>query len=141
VALIAGVLIAAAPASAAWTTGSGSATASAPAPRGLVISQGASATQPLYPTGTPTGDVAVSITNPNPHRVRVGLALDPTGGTGGYSALAAGCGVQWSAPPDRWTIPAGATVDLDLRGTLTLPANAPDSCQGLAVFVYLKAVP
>jgi len=140
--LAAAALLAAVPAAhAVWTAGSGSATATTAAPKPLAIAQGAAATQSLYPTGTPTGDVAVSVTNPNPYRVHFRLSLDTTGGTGGYSALAAACGVQFTPPQGGWDIAPGATADLDLRDSLTLPTAAASSCQGLAVFVYLKAVP
>ena len=144
-ALAVAALLAAAPAAyAIWSApGSGTATAAAAAaPQPVTIVAGAAPTQALYPTGMPTGDVAVAITNPNPFRVRVAdLVLDTGAGSGGFSANAAACGLHFAPVAPGWDIPAGATVQLDLRDSLTMATWAPPSCQGLAVQVFLKAAP
>jgi hypothetical protein len=141
-ALAVAALLATAPAAyAIWSApGSGTATAAAAAAQPVTIVAGAATTQALYPTGTPTGDVAVAITNPNPFRV-AGLVLDTGVGSGGFSASAAACGLHFAPVAPGWDIPAGATVQLDLRDSLTMATWAPPSCQGLAVQVFLKAAP
>ena len=141
-ALVVSGLLAVAPAAyAIWSApGSGMATAGAAAPQPVTIVAGAAPTEALYPTGTPTGDVAVAITNPNPYRVRVAtLVLDTGAGAGGFSANAAACGLRFAPVASGWDIPAGATVQVDLRDSLTMAPWAPPSCQGLAVQVFLKA--
>ena len=141
-ALTVAALLTAAPAAyAIWSApGSGTATAAASAPQPVTIVAGAAPTEALYPTGAPTGDVAVAITNPNPFRVRVAaLVLDTGAGSGGFSANAAACGLDFAPVAPGWDIPAGATVQLDLHDSLTMATSAPPSCQGLAVQVFLKA--
>jgi hypothetical protein len=84
----------------------------------------------------------VAVTNPNAYGVHVAaLVLDTTAGTGGFSANAAGCGLTFVPATAGWDIPAGATIDLDLRNSLAMATSAPGSCQGLAVQVHLKAAP
>jgi hypothetical protein len=144
-ALAAAAALAAAPAAyAVWTAaGSGSAVATGGAgPQPVTIAPGTVATQALYPTGTPTGDVAVSITNPNPYRVHVAaLELDSASGIGGFSANAAACGLTFARDDDGWDVPAGSSVPVDLRGSLAMATWAPAACEGLAVQVYLRAAP
>jgi hypothetical protein len=143
-ALTAAALLAAAPtAYAIWTAaGTGSAAAATATPQPVTIAPGAAATRSLYPTGTPTGDVAVSITNPNPYRVHVALlVLDEAAGGDGFSPNASACGLEFTPAARGWDVPAGETVEVDLPAALTMATTAPASCQGLAVSVYLKAAP
>jgi hypothetical protein len=141
----AGLLVAAVPAYAGWTgAASGSAhAAAAAAPQPIIVSAGAAAARPAYPTGTPTGSVSASLRNPNPYRVHVGrLVLDPTAGSGGFSANAAGCGLTFTPPAGGgWDVPANGTTELELDGTLAMAASAPGSCARLAVDVHLEAAP
>jgi hypothetical protein len=135
--------LAAAPAYAVWKAdGAGSATATGgAAPQPVTISPG-TATHALYPTATPTGDVAVATTNPNTYRVHVAaLELDTASGSGGFSANAAACGLTFAGADDGWDIRAGSTVPVDLLGSLAMATSAPASCQGLAVQVYIRAAP
>ncbi|HEY3765288.1 MAG TPA: hypothetical protein VGL44_09020 [Gaiellales bacterium] len=140
------VLLAAAPAAhAAWSgAGAGTATAAASATpvQPVTIAAGTAAADPLYPTGTPVGDVAAAITNPNPYRVHVAsLVLDSASGADGFSANAATCGLSFVPATAGWDIAAGATVQVDLQGSLAMATSAPAACQGLAVVVHLRAAP
>jgi hypothetical protein len=141
----AGLALAAAPAAyAIWTAhAAGSAAATAAAPLPLVITAGTSPTQAVFPTGTPTGSVTVSIQNPNPYRVHVGtLALDAAAGSGGFSPNAAGCGLAFTPPAGGgWDVPGNGSADLELVGVLTMSASAPASCARLAVDVHLETAP
>ena len=129
---------------ASWhASGSGSATATGGQPQPVTIAAGASNSQALYPTGLPSGDVTVRISNPNPFRIHVGsLALDPSQASGGFSANATVCALSF-ATQDRgglgWNVPAGGSLDLDLTGSLTMATTAARSCQGETFTVYLKA--
>jgi hypothetical protein len=140
--LVTGTLLAGAPAAYAfWTNGAGTAAATAASPQAITIAPG-TATQSLYPTGQPIGDVAVAVTNPNAYGVHVAaLVLDTAAGSGGFSANAAGCGLTFVPATAGWDVPAGATIGLDLRNSLAMAPSAPAACQGLAVHVYLKAAP
>jgi hypothetical protein len=140
----AALLVTAAPAYAVWTgTASGSAQAAAATPQPIIVSAGAAAARPAYPTGTPTGSVSASLRNPNPYRVHVGrLVLDSTAGSGGFSANAAGCGLTFTPPAGGgWDVPANGTTELQLDGALTMAASAPGSCARLAVDLHLEAAP
>lgn len=143
--LCAAALVVAVPvAHAAWTgAAAGSVQASATAPQPVVVSAGTAPARPVFPTGTPTGSVSVSLRNPNPYRVHVGsLVLDATAGSGGFSANAAGCGLAYTPPAGGgWDVPAGGAVDLELDGALTMAASAPADCARLAVDVHLQAAP
>jgi hypothetical protein len=137
-----GALLAAPAAYASWTNGAGTGTAATASPQPVKIAPGTAGSRALYPTGQPIGDVAVAITNPNAFRVRVAaLVLDTAAGSGGFSANAAGCGLAFSPATDGWDIPAGATVQLDLQGSIAMAPSAPPTCQGLAVQVHLRAAP
>ncbi len=140
--LVAAGLLAAAPAAYAfWTNGAGTAPATAASPQPVTLAPGI-AKQALYPTGQPMGDVAVAVTNPNAYGVHLAaLVLDTAAGSGGFSANAAGCGLAFVPATAGWDVAAGATVQLDLRGSLAMATAAPASCQGLSVHVYLKAAP
>jgi hypothetical protein len=138
-----------APAAAYWAgsgSGSGSA-ATTTATTDVAISPG-TATHPAFPTGTPTGDVAVILTNPNAAAVRVAaLALDASQGSGGFAVDGAhsGCPVASLSYATQtnggagWTVPASGSLALDLTGALTLAAAAPDACQGASFTVYLTS--
>ena len=139
-----GLLLTAVPAYAGWTgAASGSANATSAAPQPIVVSAGTAAARPAFPTGTPTGSVSVSLRNPNPYRVHVGrLVLDPTAGSGGFSANAAGCGLTFTPPAGGgWDVAANGTTEIQLDGALTMAASAPGSCASLAVDVHLEAAP
>lgn len=140
----AGLLLTAVPAYAAWTgAASGSAQATGAAPQPIVVSAGAAPARPAFPTGTPTGSVTVSLRNPNPYRVHVGrLVLDPRAGSGGFSANAAGCSLEFTPPAGGgWDVPANGATEVELDGALTMAASAPGSCARLVVDVHLEAAP
>jgi hypothetical protein len=127
--------------------GSGSAVVSSFQP--LTVIAGSGPSQYLYPTGAATGDVTVVIRNPNPAPAHVSqLSLDTAQGTGGFSL--AGCGLSFTAQGNGgsgWTVPAASgstpgSLRLDLTGSLSMAASAPNSCQSSAhtpFTVYLKA--
>lgn len=108
----------------------------------LTVSGGAD-TQSLLPTGTASGDVAVTLVNSNAARVHVGsLLLDASQGTGGFSANAAACALSFNTQTNGgngWTIPANGTLPVDLIGSVTMGTGAASSCQGQSFTVYLKA--
>jgi hypothetical protein len=148
VAVSVGVAIAL-PASGLWTFpgggGTGSGTSSIPSP---VIASAATTTQPLFPTGTALGGVALTLANPNPYAVHVpSLALDATQGQGGFGVDAAHAGCDLTALSYAtqtnggagWTVPAGGSLSLDVPNAVTLAVTASDACQGAAFIVYLAA--
>lgn len=124
-------------------TGSGTGTGSVPITLSNLTITGGTATQALLPTGTPTGDVNVTLSNSNAGPVHINaLTLDPTQGTSGFSANAAGCALSFAAQTNGgngWTVPANGSLSVDLTGALTMGASAPSSCQGQTFTVYLTA--
>jgi hypothetical protein len=99
--------------------------------------------QSLLPTGTATGDLRATITNPNSSRVHISqLVLDTSQGMGGFSANAANCALSFAPQSNGgsgWTIAAAGTLTIDLQSSLTMGTSAPNSCQNQTFTVYLKA--
>lgn len=123
--------------------GSGGGTETAGTPSALTIT-GGTTTVPLYPGGS--GDVAVSISNPNSIPLRVpSLQLDVSQGTGGYGVDGAHASCDLSSLTYTtqtngglgWEIPTTGLV-LDLLGSISMATTAPNSCQGATFTVYLK---
>lgn len=125
------------------STGSGSATGSTSIMLGNVTVTGGLASQSLLPTGTPTGDLNVTLTNGNATRVHINsLVLDTSQGTNGFSSSGATCGLSFASQSNGgsgWTIPANGSVSVDLSNSVTMGTSAPSSCQGQSFTVYLKA--
>jgi hypothetical protein len=131
------------------STGDGAGAAGVAQAQPLTVAAGSAPSRYLFPTGTPTGDVAVTIRNPNPAAVHVSrLELDAAQGSGGFSL--AGCDLAFTSQTNRgagWSVPAatGSTpgsLTLDLTGSLTMATTAPNGCQSAAhtpFTVYLKA--
>lgn len=122
-------------------TGAGQAGAlSGPAP--VTISP-ATTSQELLPTGAPTGDVGLTISNPNAFPVHVNqLALDTLQGTGGFSANAASCALTFATQTNAgagWDVPASGSLTLDLANSVTMGTAAASGCQGQTFAVYLEA--
>jgi hypothetical protein len=120
-------------------------------------SAGSAAVVTLSP-GPPSGalfpgqsaDVAVSIANPNAHRVFVGsLVLDTVQGTGGFAVDAghAGCDLAALSYATQtnggagWFVAAGSSLDLQLSNAVSLGTGAASACQGASFTVYLRAGP
>jgi hypothetical protein len=133
-------------------TGAGTGTGSTGATTGVSIGPG-SPSAAMYPGGT--GNVVLTITNPNTAPVHIGsLALDTGRGTGGFIVDAghAGCAVtaltfttQTNAGAG-WTIPAKAgaingTLPVTLTNALAMAASAANACQGATSTIYLMAGP
>ena len=99
-------------------------------------------TQSLVPTGTATGDVRATITNPNSSSVHISqLLLDTSQGTAGFSANAANCALSFGSQTNGgsgWTIAASSTLTIDLQSSLTMGTSAANSCQNQTFTVYLK---
>lgn len=124
------------------STGSGSGTGGANvslAPVTIAAASGDS--QALLPTGTPSGDVKATITNPNSSSVHIGsLSLDASQGVGGFSANAASCALSFARQTNGaggWTIPAAGQITVDLTNSLTMATSAANSCQNQTFSVYL----
>jgi hypothetical protein len=134
------------------SAGSGGGSGGTDVARALTVTA-ATPTQQLIPTGTATGDVAVTLANAGGTPLHVDrLVLDMAQGSGGYSANAATCSVSFdtAAWHDNggagWTVPAAAggtpgTVTADLVDTVTMGTGAPSSCQGQSFAVHLKTAP
>lgn len=122
-------------------TGSGSGTATVS--RTVTIAKGASLATTLVPTGTPSGTLSVSLSNATDATLRVpSLVLDTSQGTGGFSAQGATCRLSYTTQTNGgsgWTVPAGGTLDLTLANAVTMATDAPASCNGADLVVFLKA--
>jgi hypothetical protein len=119
--------------------GTGAGTTSAPA--ALTVTA-ATTTQLLLPTGAATGDVSLTITNPNSYSVHLTqLSLDSAAGNGGFSANATGCALSFATQDNGgggWTFPSGST-NLVLTNSMTMGTGAASICQNRTFSVYLKA--
>jgi hypothetical protein len=134
------------------TTGSGSGSAPVSTAQTITLSPG-TPTAPLYPGAS--GDVALSIDNPNRISVEVGsLSLSTGQGTAGFavdsghSACSTGAlsfttqtngGAGWSVPPKVGSL--DGSLAIDLTGALAMSAGAAGACQGASFTVYLTAGP
>ena len=149
--IAASALILASPADARWSPGAGSTgTGKALVASSIVvvtISQLAPASS-LYPTGTPSGDVALMLTNPTAPAFKLSrLMLDTTRGTLGFAvdAAHAACTVSdlsfttQTNGGNGWTVPANGTLNVHLANATTLATSAPSACQGATFTVYLTS--
>jgi hypothetical protein len=102
----------------------------------------ASVSQRLLPTGTATGEVSATVTNPNAFAVHVAqLSLDATNGTAGFSANAAVCALSFAAQDNGgagWSFAPGNT-SLSLASSITMGTGAASACQGRTFTLYLVA--
>ena len=123
-------------------TGAGSGSGTATVDRTVTIAKGATLTTTLIPSGTPTGTLSVSLANATSDTLRVpSLALDTSQGTNGFSAQAVTCKLSYATQTNGgsgWTVPAGATLDLSLTKAVTMGTDAPASCNGADLVVFLK---
>lgn len=136
-----------------WTAaGSGSGGGSTANAQPLTISAGTPSAR-LHPGGQ--GDVALTLSNPNPFPARLpSLALDTTQGSGGFAVDGAhsGCGLgvlSFTAQNNGgsgWIVPArvGATdgtLALNLTSSASMSPSAADACQGAVFTVFVKVGP
>ena len=117
------------------------------------IGAGVTSTVPLFPGRT--GDVTVSISNPNPIPVFIpSLTLDTSQGTNGFAADAghAACVLSiltYTAQSNSglgWTVPkkvsaTNGVLNLDLTGAISMSTGAVAACQSATFIVYLKVGP
>ena len=133
------------------SSGSGSGSVSAGSAQNVTISAGAAPGSPLVPGGS--GDVTVSISNPNTFRVFIpALALDTSQGTGGFGVDGShsGCDVSTLGFTTQdnsgagWFVPkkvvANGVLNLDLSGSISMGVGAANACQGATFTVYLEGV-
>jgi len=147
--VVAGVVLFAGTATGRWTaTGSVGAGTAAVGNTVPVTISSATTTTLLYPTGVPSGDVSLRLTNPNAVSVRVPrLALDVSRGTAGFAVDSGhtGCSLSSVAYVTQtnggagWTVPAGGSLGLDLVNAVSLAGSAPSACQGASLTVYLTS--
>lgn len=152
-AVIAGLVLLGGVALAFWTaSGFGSGGGSTGTAQALVIAPGTPSSA-LHPGGQ--GEVALTLSNPNPFTTRVpSLALDSGQGSGGFAVDAAhsGCGLgslsftTQSNGGAGWVVPArvGVTpgqLTLNLANAVAMGLGAADACQGAAFTVYLRVGP
>jgi hypothetical protein len=130
----AGLVTAVGAAYAAWTSnGSGSATAKAGTVSALTTSVATVTTGLLYPGG-PTGDVKITINNPNPFPVRVTQingngAITAAGGTGACTTT----GVTFTNQTGTFDVGASLSGTFTLTGAASMSSASQDGCQN-AVF-------
>ena len=119
---------------AAWTaTGSGSGSAKATTAQALsTVDVSATTTPQLYPGGT--GDVKITIHNPNPYPVQVtningnGAITSDKG-----AACDASTGVTYTDQSGTFDVPASGDASFTLAGAVAMSNASDNSCQG-AVF-------
>jgi hypothetical protein len=138
-------------ANAFWAgSGDGSGSGNTGAPDAVRLSPAAPAAT-LAPGGQ--AGVVLTLSNPNAFPVTIrALALDTSGGSGGYAVDAghSACGVgtlgftTQTNGGNGWTVPARSggvdgALAATLAGALTMGVGAADACQGAAFTVYLMA--
>jgi hypothetical protein len=143
-------LVVAAGAAAYFTsTGSGSGNADVGSPAALTITATTPTTGLLYPGGT--GEVDLTISNPNTFSVRVNsLVL----GSSGIESDQSGCDtdnkIHFDSPQTNggsgWTVPAGdgtnnGTLNVTLSGAINMDSDAENECQGATFTVHLETGP
>lgn len=135
------------------TIGSGSGSAQTGTAQSVTISAGVTPTVPLFPGGS--GDVTVSISNPNPTDVHIqSLLLDTSQGTSGFSVDSghSGCVLSTLSFTTQtnggvgWTVvkKVGATngvLSLDLLSAVAMTNAAVNACQSATFTVFLKVGP
>jgi hypothetical protein len=129
------VVVTGALATAAWLAGgSGNGSAKATTSQSLTLNDAsASVTAQLYPGGS--GDVKVSITNPNPFPVQLSSITQSGAITSDQgSACDASTGVSYTAPGSlagaAYNIGAGQTKVVTLTGAVAMSNASDNSCQG-----------
>lgn len=100
-------------------------------------------TAPLFP-GT-TGDLFITVHNPNSQSVSITAVAFNSGGSITFDASHSGCAttptgnpvVSLSVPAGDLplTVSAGATTSFDLSGAVTMNSTVNNSCQGATIFV------
>lgn len=119
--------------------GSGSGSGDANVSRVVTIAAGTTPNATLLPTGQPTGTLSVSIQNGTGSPLRVdSLVLNTALGTGGYSEDAVTCKLEYATQSVGRAIDAGATAQVSLQDAVTMGTDAPSSCQGKTLTIYLK---
>jgi hypothetical protein len=134
------------------TIGGGSASGTTGSTQAITLSPGTPTAQ-IFPGGQ--SDVALTVDNPNPIRVKVGsLSLSTTQGTGGFAvdgghsacstaALSfttqTNAGAGWSVPPKVGS--TDGSLSIDLANALVMSAVAANACQNASFTVYLTAGP
>jgi hypothetical protein len=115
---------------ASWVAnGSGSASAKASTAQALsTVDASARAAAQLYPGGS--GDVVVTLHNPNPYPVRVTSIV----GNGAITASGAGSclttGVTFTAQSGSWDVAAGDDTEVTLIGAAHMSNASDNGCQG-----------
>jgi hypothetical protein len=149
-ALLAGLLLTGGGALASFTAfGSGTGSAAVATSSDVSIAPGA-AVAGLYPGGS--GELALTISNPNTFPVRVGsLSLDTSRGSAGFvvdSGHAACAHPSLSVTTQNnggsgWLLPAkvgatNGTLSLALAGAVAMGLDADAACQGASFTVYVR---
>jgi hypothetical protein len=152
--IAAGVAVAAVGTSGAFAyynaTGAGAGSTAVGNALALVISPATGS--PLLAPGA-SGDVALTISNPNAYAAHVGsLALDTAHGDGGFAVDSghSGCAspelsfTQQDNVGDGWLVPprvgnVDGQLHLDLSDAVAMGVGADDACQGATFTVYLSA--
>jgi hypothetical protein len=133
--IVVGAMLAAGVAFAAWTaTGSGSGYAKATTAQALsTVDVSATTPATLYPGAT--GNVKLSISNPNPYVVTVSsVAGSGTITSDKGAACNASTGVTYADQTGlSLSVPAGGSATFTLNGAVSMSNASDDSCQG-AVF-------
>jgi hypothetical protein len=149
--VVASVLILVGPAAGRWSPGPGSqggGTALVASSIAVVTISQIATTSSLYPTGIPSGDVALRLTNPTTSAFKLSrLMLDTTRGTLGFAVDSAHAACTVSSLSfttqtnggNGWTVPAKGTLDVYLVSAITLATSAPNACQGATFTVYLTS--
>ncbi|HYN97536.1 MAG TPA: hypothetical protein VES42_27175 [Pilimelia sp.] len=127
-------------ASAAWAywqaSGTGTATATAATAKVLRIDAVGSLPGRLYPGGST--DLRITVTNENPYPIQVDL-VQPNGA---ITADKPGCvnhGVTLAERADvGWELAANDDDVLVLAGAVSMPANAPNACQGATFTIPVR---
>ena len=113
----------------------------------VVLSPGVPAAQ-LRPGGTTSA--VLTMTNPNDVPITLDtLALDTAQGAGGFAvdpghAACTVASLGFTTQTAGWTVPArvGSTdgaLDVVLNDAVSMLIDAPDSCQGVHISIYLRA--
>lgn len=124
------VLVGATAAYAAWTTnGTGTASAKAGTASPLTTTAAAVTTNLLFPGGT--GDVKITINNPNPYNVRITQVagsgtITAAGGTGTCTTT----GVTFTTQTGTYDVSANSSATFTLAGAAAMSTASQDGCQG-----------
>ena len=118
-------------------SGDGEGRATAGVSQGLTLTPGTPSTL-LFPGGT--GDVAVTVSNPNPFPVEVAsFALDGTITSDTLGCDPSNHGVTFTDQAGIWTVPGSGSLDVNLAGAVAMAADSAAACQGANFTVPLAA--